>query len=329
MLSRREFMFGVPAAAALYYAPDLSALLNEEDEKWISAQKDARLQQKTLDDALKSDKDASQYIKRFYNVEVVELNEEEQKKSRDKFALIWDKYQLKFSDAAAEKDFKELLKQQAKEYVKAKERKQKNAEDDAYRDLVTVAVDKVRNAKDAAVWLDPAIWGRNLQAIGFVTNAFWAEKSYKTDGDRRSTLFDHLMQRAKDMHDDVKLNDLWKGTLNKNSARLLYTHGILGDMIDIFSGIFISRGYVSQYDGVANKKRELSPERLKKIATEWENEPSFKTIIKNEQGRRTDDPGSDEAKDQMDEMGFKYIPWQGKIIPYDSKKVMEYKFEKK
>lgn len=53
------------------------------------------------------------------------------------------------------------------------------------------------------------------------------------------------------------------------------------------------------------------------------------TIIKNEQGRRTDDPGSDEAKDQMDEMGFKYIPWQGKIIPYDSKKVMEYKFEKK
>jgi len=327
MLSRREFTFGTASIASLAFAPDISAIFNEEDEKWIKAASDVKLQQKILDDSLKSDKDAGAVIKRYYNVEVVELSEDEQKKSRDKYALVRDKLALKFTDSSAEKDFKETLKQQSKVYAVAMEKETKEMEESAYQYFVAQIIDRAKDAKDAFVYLAPEIWGRKTPAIGIVIPEFWKESSYKTAKDRKSTLHHHLAQRAKDMYDVIRLNELWKGTSNKNPVNIIYTKGAFWQSLkDEFIGIMISRGYFAQYEQSEAKKCELSPERLKKIAEVWENCPEFQCIVKNEKGRREAHGALGEA---MDDMGFKCLPWKGAIIPYDAKKVMEYKFEKK
>src|SRR5574341_658700 len=274
MFTRRQFLFSLPAIAVASRS-DISALV--QDDPWAKAQKDEKVQQKTVDDALKSDPDASKYIKRFYNVDVVELSEDEKKKSRDKYALVWDKYKLTFSDTAAEKDFKEVLKQQAKEYVKAKNLKQKDAEETSHGYLVAQAIDKVRNATDAIVFLVPELWGRTFPSIGLVAKPFWTEESYKTDGDRRSTLLDFLSQEAKDMFDAVKCNDIWKGTSDK-PINTMYLYGAARDSKALYEGVLFSRRYVTQYSKVASGKRKLSDERLKKVATSWETMKQFQAV---------------------------------------------------
>ncbi len=316
--SRRQILIGGLAAIVSPYVPDLAIAQDAKKDTWADAVKDTKQRQKTLDKVISEEKGLKDAVSRYYAVHVEKVEGTTSSK------LVYGDHQLKFYDTSAQSAFEKTLKEQAKVYAELKGVK----ETSAYQTLVAGAIDFAKNAKDADIWLDYSLWGNpKATPIGFTNETFWSNEAYKTDADRKSRLADYLGQKARDIKDNVKISELWKSVANNAGVNLLWIGTNIGESAKkLLKSSLVCRQYNAQGDLILNEARKVSDSYRNNVANSWEDSSEFKQLVKEHLAHLTDKTPQNYMQE---EWGFTCLPWEGKIVKYDSELVKKYDFSKK
>lgn len=307
----------VPAYAIVQPLIPLFAQDTKKDI-WADALKDTKARQKALDKVHGEEKGLKDAVSRYYAIYAEKVEGTTSSK------LVWGDQQLKFYDSTAQSAFEKTLKEQAKVYAELKGGK----EADAFKTLVAGAVDFAKHAKDADVWLDYSLWGNaKVTPIGFAPETFWTNEAYKYDADRRSRLVDYNGQKAKDIKNNVKICELWKGVVNDTGVNAIWISTNIGESAKkIYKSSLFCRPINTQSASILEGNRKVSDSYLFTLATEWEGSAEFQHLVKEHTAHLTDKI----PKNYLQEgWGFTCLPWEGKIVKYDPELVKKYDFSKK
>jgi len=334
-VSRRAFL-GYSAAIPLVLE-ELAYAQSKEDKFWTDAKKNDKLKQQALDGVL--DAEARKYVSHFYAVEV---EEKKAGKTEDKFALSFGTKKLKFFDSKLETSCRDELKKFAEMYCalgKLPPDKVQEEIERAYRTFAAELIDRVQNA-EADVYRPHHLWGASIPSIGIVTKKFFDNPVYKLAEDRKSCLLDRLVfAKAADYLNNPLRDEVWVPKFGNSELRIntIWTWGVKAPASEFWSAVLENRWQHAQAQKILDKRRKVSEDYEKGFTEEWQNSRRFKYFVSMVTGSskdsiaNTSDPGTRKFLEGLMglDWGFKCLPFDGKIVPYDPELVKKYQFDGK
>jgi len=220
----------------------------------------------------------------------------------------------------------------------------------AYKHFVAEVIDQVSNKNSsplldvreensgADIYLPRHLWGRDVKPVGLVTKEFFEDKSYKTAEDRKSYLLDYLLfAKGGDFAANPAMKDLWDKGTYKHGVNTVWLDGIKPVFRQVWTAILKNRWANMQGQKVLDKKRKISSTYERALADRRQNSPEFRqflrlyTDVAKKEIRRI--PGYRKRKILLEDfMGVDWrltnLPFNGKIVKYDSEKVKQYEFKR-
>jgi hypothetical protein len=338
-ITRRAFL-GYTAALPL----TLEALALDEEKLWENARKDASAGQRVLDEMMKGLPAAQKLVSRFYAVNLTE----KKGSTTDKWAIVFGDKQLKCYDSSAEKSLRDTLKKHAEAYANSKKdirpETLKEETERAFKFMSAELIDRAEHKEHtipdlarnfgADAYLQSNLWGTGMPAIGIATRQFFEDKRYRKADDFKSYLLDNLTYgKASDMAENPPLQKYWEGGLLKIRIADVWVHGI-GQRKEFCTSVLKIKWTDNQAGEIYNKTRAVSEEYATEMANAWQKMPEFEYLVKMHQGFALDKYNDPKVKEGLSDVmgkrcGIKYLPFNGKIAPYDPTIVMQYQFEQK
>jgi len=318
-----------------------SVFASKEDEQWERAQKDKAARQPVLDDLLKNSTELKNVVSRCYAVYLTDAST-----TRQKGALIFGGKELRCEDSRADKPLHDEVMKHAEAFANARKDNPSKLKDDidrAYNQMAAALISRVENKpsdfpdlahhQGADAYLEYSLWGTGLKSICIVTRPFFESADFKTAEDRKS-VFDYVASKASDQFNNPDSAEIW--TESKLNIRMGAIFSGAPGTKDTWIIALKNRWSNAQADKIVSKKRAVSESYVEAMSKAWENSAEFKCAVNMHQGyvarvpQFTDPWLRATFSDTMGNlMKFKYLPLEGKLVPYTVEKASQYKFDDK